>query len=358
MAKKRKTPAQPGQDWNAPAAELLAELPTDRDELLAAAVAAVVEIDAAIMRGDGAAAEAASDRYEAVIWKMNGGTHVGSMADHDAPGQVIERHCAAVPGDVPLWGQRGQFLVADGDMRALVEYEAGYGGPLGAHFQFHVIDLDRPFISETGYRSHFDTAQGCMTVDEVARGILAAQRAEKKRPVMVEASYRDRLADAPLPAWLAGLEPPARRAPATVLVPPGFVLVDVVLPSHRMTCSIVKADDAEPVEGGPVSPETTMPGASAATCSIARNGDGGPADLVEFKPGQRCEIVSVHHPVFDRYIGKRIIIVKVHPDTRQVWAHDDRPVTYKTNRAGRRVVDSDPSCIQSIYGFDQLRLIT
>ena len=27
MAKKRKTPAQPGQDWNAPAAELLAELP-------------------------------------------------------------------------------------------------------------------------------------------------------------------------------------------------------------------------------------------------------------------------------------------------------------------------------------------
>jgi hypothetical protein len=307
-----------------------------------------------------------------------------------------------VPGDVPLWGQRGQFLVADGDMRALVEYEAGYGGPLGAHFQFHVIDLDRPFISETGYRSHFDTAQGCMTVDEVARGILAAQRAEKKRPVMVEASYRDRLADAPLPAWLAGLEPPARRAPATVLVPPGFVLVDVVLPSHRafiarrwaaeaatrikaaraagldakgkitgagperdpaspettMTCSIVKADDAEPGEGGPVSPETTMPRASAATCSIARNGDGGPADLVEFKPGQRCEIVSVHHPVFDRYIGKRIIIVKVHPDTRQVWAHDDRPVTYKTNRAGRRVVDSDPSCIQSIYGFDQLRLIT
>ena len=79
---------------------------------------------------------------------------------------------------------------------------------------------------------------------------------------------------------------------------------------------------------------------------------------MEFKPGQRCEIVSVHHPVFNRYIGKRIIIVKVHPDTRQVWAHDDRPVTYKTNRAGRRVVDSDPSCIQSIYGFDQLRLIT
>ncbi|MBV6831308.1 klcB [Xanthomonas euvesicatoria] len=376
MAKKRKTPAQPAQDWNAPAAELLAEVPTDRDELLAAAVAAVVEIDVAIMRGDGAAAEAASDRYEAVIWKMNGGTHVGSMADHDAPGQVIERHCAAVPGDVPLWGQRGQFLVADGDMRALVEYESGYGGPLGAHFQFHVIDLDRPFISETGYRSHFDTARGCMTVDEVARGILAAQRAEKKRPVMVEASYRDRLADAPLPAWMAGLEPPARREPATVLVPPGFVLVDVVLPSHRAfiarrwaaeAATRIKAARAAGLnakgkgtgtERDPASSEPTLPSSGAESCSIARNDDGGPADLVEFKPGQRCEIVSVHHPVFKPYIGKRIIIVKVHPDTRQVWAHDDRPITYKTNRAGRRVVDSDPSCIQSIYGFDQLRLIT
>nr|CDG15364.1 FIG00466505: hypothetical protein [Yersinia pestis 16/95] len=404
MAKRTKQPARAGQDWSAPAAELLAELPADRDGLLAAAVAAVVEIDAAVMRGDGAAAELAGERYEAIIWKLNGGTNFGCMAHDEAAGRVIERHCAAVPGDVPLWGQRGQFLVVAGGVRALVEYEAGYGGPLNAHFQFHAVDLDRPFISATGYRSHFDTARGCMTVDEVARGILAAMLAEKKRPVLIEASYRDRLADDPLPGWLAGLVPPARRVPATVTIPPGFVLVDVVLPAHKafiarrwaaeaaakvkaaraarsnakgkagaggrerdpastetaMPCSTAKTDDGEQAEGGPVSAEATMPSAGAASCSTARNGDAGPADLVEFTPapGQRCEIVSVHHPVFAKEIGKRVIIVKVHPDTRQVWAHDDRPVTYKTNRAGRRVVDSDPSCIQSIYGFDQLRLIT
>lgn len=404
MAKRTKQPAQAGQDWSAPAADLLAALPADRDGLLAAAVAAVVEIDAAVMRGDGAAAEVAGDRYEAIIWKLNGGTNFGCMADDEAAGRVIERHCAAVQGDVPLWGQRGQFLAVAGDVRALVEYEAGYGGPLNAHFQFHAVDLDRPFISATGYRSHFDTARGCMTVDEVARGILAAMLAEKKRPVLIEASYRDRLADAPLPDWLAGLVPPARREPATVTIPPGFVLVDVVLPAHKafiarrwaadaaakvkaaraaksdakgkagvagrgrdpastetaMTCSTVKTDDDEQTQGGPTPAEATMPKSRPASCSTVRNGDAGPADLVEFAPapGQRCEIVSVHHPVFAKEIGKRVIIVKVHPDTRQVWAHDDRPVTYKTNRAGRRVVDSDPSCIQSIYGFDQLRLIT
>ncbi len=206
MAKRTKQPAQAGQDWSAPAAELLAELPADRDGLLAAAVAAVVEIDAAVMRGDGAAAELAGERYEAIIWKLNGGTNFGCMADDEAAGRVIERHCAAVPGEVPLWGQRGQFLAVTGDMRALVEYEAGYGGPLNAHFQFHAVDLDGPFISATGYRSHFDTARGCMTVDEVARGILAAMLAEKKRPVLIEAQ---------LP------RPPGRRSPARLAGRPG-----------------------------------------------------------------------------------------------------------------------------------------
>lgn len=222
-----------GQNWRDPVAELMAELPADRDGLLVAAAAAVTEIDAAIMRNDGAAAEFAGARYEATIWKLNGGTNFGCMADENAAGRVIERHCAAEPGKVPLWGQRGEFLAVVGDVRALVDYEPGYGGPLTTHFQFHAIDLDMPFISNTGYRSHFDTCYGGMTVDAVAAGILAAMLAEKKRPVMIEASYRDRLAADPLPAWMAGLEPPARREPATFTVPPGFVLVDVVLPAHK-----------------------------------------------------------------------------------------------------------------------------
>ena len=216
-----------------PAAELLAGLPSGRVELLDTALQAVVEANGAIMRGDCEAAELAGDRYEAVIWKLNGGTHVGSMADDGAAGRVIERYCAADPGEVPLWGQRGQFLVVADGMRSLVEFEASYGGPLSAHFEFRVIDLDRPFISETGYRSHFDTARGCMTVDEVAHSILAEHRSKKKRPVMVGASYRDSLACTPLPDWLARLEPPARREAATVTIPPGFVFVDVVLPAHQ-----------------------------------------------------------------------------------------------------------------------------
>jgi len=72
-----------------------------------------------------------------------------------------------------------------------------------------------------------------MTVAEVAGGILSAMLAEKKRPVMIQASYRDRLAASPLPSWCTCLVSPARREPATVTVPAGFVLVDVVLPKQK-----------------------------------------------------------------------------------------------------------------------------
>lgn len=37
-----------------------------------------------------------------------------------------------------------------------------------------------------------------------------------------------------------------------------------------------------------------------------------------------------------------------------VWAYDDKPATYHTSRLGRCVVYSDPKCIQTLYGFDEL----
>ena len=130
MAKRTKQPAQTGQDWSAPAAELLAELPADRDGLLAAAVAAVVEIDAAVMRGDGAAAELAGDRYEAIIWKLNGGTNFGCMADDEAAGRVIEQdgERLAVPaGDKPEYRPGDEITAARSPEGIEVGESYGYG---------------------------------------------------------------------------------------------------------------------------------------------------------------------------------------------------------------------------------------
>lgn len=80
-------------------------------------------------------------------------------------------------------------------------------------------------------------------------------------------------------------------------------------------------------------------------------------DPAEFCPGRRCEIVSVHHPCFSENIGKHVIVTKVNADFRCVWAHDDKPVRYRINRNGRRVLAYDPRCIQTIYAMASLRLL-
>ncbi|SAL62423.1 hypothetical protein [Caballeronia humi] len=79
------------------AAELADELPTDDDELLAIAAAAIGELHAAVIAGDLTMAEQAAQRYEACIWKWNGGTFFGSSGDETATGNVIGRHCRAEP---------------------------------------------------------------------------------------------------------------------------------------------------------------------------------------------------------------------------------------------------------------------
>jgi hypothetical protein len=124
----------------------------------------------------------------------------------------------------------------------------------------------------------------------------------------------------------------------------GFVLVDVVLTAHQAFI-VRKWDEAAKFK------------ITAAKAEQAKMGINARNEVEDFRPGVRCKIVSVHHSCFSSDVGKVIIVTKVSADSRQVWAHDDKPVTYKINRTGRRVVDSDPHCIQSIYGMDSLRVL-
>ena len=110
--------------------------------------------------------------------------------------------------------------------------------------------------------------------------------------------------------------------------------------------------DQESVEGEEEDPAPLDP--ARQSYSTAISGDGGPAPA-EFRSGQRCEIISVHHPVFSSEIGRKIITTKVFADTRQGWAHHDGPARCRINRNGRRITDYDPRCIQSIYRVEQLR---
>jgi hypothetical protein len=88
--------------------------------------------------------------------KLNGGRR-GILADKDAPGCVLARETAAAPGTVPLWGQRGDFETTHNGMRVRIKMDGIFG--IGASagfwigFEAFAVDLTRPFLSETGYRS-------------------------------------------------------------------------------------------------------------------------------------------------------------------------------------------------------------
>jgi len=172
---------------------LAAQLPDDVAGLIAAAKEAVDAYDGAVMAADTLAIEQASqranDRYAAVIWKLNGNTFFGSRASDDAPAGIIERHCAAAPGVAPKWGQRGEFLLTVAGMRAVVV--VGESMRNHASMAFHAIDVDRPFLSPTGYQSHFINPQPGKTIAEVAEAAMS--HCIKKCRVPIEPEYRARL---------------------------------------------------------------------------------------------------------------------------------------------------------------------
>ncbi|WP_025139688.1 hypothetical protein [Achromobacter sp. DH1f] len=176
-------------------------LPAAVGELLAVARRAVDRRHESAMAGDGPGVLAALQTYEAVIWKMNGGTFFACMdsADPDAAGHVVSRHCAAVPGEDPKWGQQGQFLICERGMRARVEVLEGFGkGEIRLHF--HVVDVHRPFISETGFWSAFAKLRLGVSPRQIVEEIFRERISS--RPVFLEARAVSRYAAEPVPTWL------------------------------------------------------------------------------------------------------------------------------------------------------------
>jgi hypothetical protein len=73
----------------------------------------------------------------------------------EAPCYVLERATHCDSGKVPLWGQTGEFIVTVRGAQVRIEMDGMFG--IGAMpipgFSAHVVEPNKPFISETGYRS-------------------------------------------------------------------------------------------------------------------------------------------------------------------------------------------------------------
>lgn len=185
--------------------QLAAALPEAAPALLDVAMQAVRDIDAAVRAGDDPSLALATARYDAVVWRLNGGTFFGCAGGPDSPASVVGHHCAAAPGAVPLWGQSGEFLMVIDGIRAVVRME-GRGFSWMHHFEFHAVDPDTPFISETGYRSHFARPVCKCGVDEAAALHLRAILVEKGR-VMIEAERRAAIVAGACFPWVREVAP-------------------------------------------------------------------------------------------------------------------------------------------------------
>ncbi len=155
---------------------------------------------AAILAAD--AGKVAQLRREAkrLAVRLNDG-EPGILAHPDAPGCALARETAAAPGTVPLWGQDGSFIVEVSGMRVRIALDGLFG--IGGSIQFwpgfaaHAVDPDRPFISETGYRSFLGIHAAPvpeLTPDAFAAKVIAAhiERALKGRLHPIAAQYRER----------------------------------------------------------------------------------------------------------------------------------------------------------------------
>ncbi|MEM1276839.1 MAG: hypothetical protein AAGH74_09945 [Pseudomonadota bacterium] len=131
--------------------------------------------------------------------KLNGGDK-GILAHDDAPGYVLARETIAEAGTIPLWGQTGSFTVRVADMTVRIEIEGLFGSGSGwsfwPGFAAHAVDLDAPFLSETGYRSflgiHAEPVPG-LTPDTFAAKIIEAfvARDLDGKLVRISKTYRD-----------------------------------------------------------------------------------------------------------------------------------------------------------------------
>lgn len=129
---------------------------------------------------------------------LNGG-RAGILANETSPGYVLADVTAAAPGEVPLWGQKASFIITVGEMRVRIDMDGVYGlfatTSFWLTFSAHVVDVDRPFISETGYRSFLgvrgDPVPG-LTPDAFAVKVIAEHvRTEMKgKLVAIEDRYR------------------------------------------------------------------------------------------------------------------------------------------------------------------------
>lgn len=166
----------------------------------------------AMLAGDAQALDDADLVYRACVVKLNGGTHFGSAEIQKA----LEAKFAAVAGQVPEWGQAGEFLLEVEGMRLVVKMcPDSLSNHCGA--ELRAVDFDKPFVSRTGYRHQYMRPAQHLgrTVDQAVRAEVLELLAGEGKAVAIDqehATPKDRKVYPWLADALAGVRPDGQLA--------------------------------------------------------------------------------------------------------------------------------------------------
>jgi len=175
-----------------------AHLPGNLEEALPFYRAVLEKHHAAMLADEGSTVRQLRDEAHSLAVKLNN-YEPGILAHEDAPGCALARLTCAPDGAVPLWGQSGTFVVSCGSMKVRIEMEgifgigAGFMSWLG--FSAHAVDWEKPFLSETGYRSFLGVGGALepgYTVERFCAAIIDAYvtRELKGKLRMIAPQYR------------------------------------------------------------------------------------------------------------------------------------------------------------------------
>jgi hypothetical protein len=177
-----------------------AHLPGTYEEAVPFFRAMIDHHHAAMLAGDAATAMHLREEADLLATKLNN-YEAGILADADSPGNVLGRATRAAKGRVPLWGQSGSFVIDVDGMRVRIAMDGIFALASNVYhwlgFAAHAVDYDKPFLSETGFRSFIAIGgelEPGFVPDRFAREVIAAYitRENKGKLLAIKPEYRAR----------------------------------------------------------------------------------------------------------------------------------------------------------------------
>ena len=177
-----------------------AHLPDTMEEGLAHYRLLIRRHHAAMLAADVAGTMRLREEADNLALRLNGFDR-GILAGPEAAGCILERETVAPAGSIPLWGQSGTFTTELDGMKVRIALDGIFG--IAARWYFwpgfvaHAVGWDRPFLSETGYRSFlglYAAPEPGLGPEGFVRRVLGAyiSRELKGRLVTIGPEYRGR----------------------------------------------------------------------------------------------------------------------------------------------------------------------